>query len=246
MIRGVYTAASGMIAETTRTDTIANNLANANTVGYKKDIAVSKDFLNMLIQRINDGPKAPVIGTLGVGTMIDEIATVHDTGSIRSTGNPLDFAIEGKGYFAIQTPAGIRYTRNGTFTRSAQDQLVNSDGYQVLGTDGPLTLPDGSVTVSSEGAISVDGVDVGSLRIVEFANERQLLKEGANLYRAPNNGRPSTTSKVEQGYLEQSNVNVVAEMVNMINGYRAYELNSKTVQAHDELLDKAVNEVGKV
>lgn len=246
MIRGVYTAASGMIAETTRADTIANNLANGSTAGFKKDIAVSKDFASMLIQRINDGPEAPVIGTLGVGTLIDEIATVHDTSSMRSTGNPLDFAIEGRGYFAVQTPAGIRYTKNGTFSRNVQGQLVNSEGHQVLGANGPVQLPDGTVSVNNEGTISVDGENVGNLRVVEFVNERELVKEGANLFRAPNNGRPSTTSKVEQGYLEQSNVNIVSEMVNLISGYRAYEVNAKTVQTHDELLSKAVNDVGKV
>lgn len=246
MIRGIYTAGSGMLAETTRADTIANNLANGNTAGYKKDIAISKDFASLLIQRINDGPEAPVIGSLGVGTLIDEIATIHDTSSMRSTGNALDFAIEGRGYFAIQTAAGIRYTKNGTFTRNARGELVNSEGQQVLGTAGPIQLPNGIVNVNQDGVISVDGQNVGTLRVVEFANERELVKEGANLFRAPNNGQAATASKVEQGYLEQSNVNVVSEMVNMISGYRAYEANAKTVQAHDELLSKAVNDVGKV
>ena len=246
MIRGIYTAASGMLAETTRADTIANNLANGNTAGYKKDVAISKDFASLLIQRINDGPEAPVIGSLGVGTLIDEIATIHDTSSMRSTGNQLDFAIEGRGYFAVQTPAGIRYTKNGTFTRNAQGQLVTNDGYQVLGTNGPIQLPDGSINVNNNGQISIDGANVETFRVIEFANERELLKEGSSLFRAPDNGTASTTSKVEQGYLEQSNVNIVSEMVNLISGYRAYELNSKTVQTHDELLNKVVNDVGKV
>lgn len=245
MIRGIYTAASGMIAETTRADTIANNLANGNTAGYKKDLAISKDFANVLIQRINDGPEPQMIGGMGVGTMIDEIATIQTTGAMHTTGNALDFAVDGRGFFAIQTPAGIRYTRNGSFTRNARGELVTSEGQQVLGQNGPVRLPDGKVNVDGTGTITVDGVNAGQLRVVDFDNERELVKEGASLFRAPNNGRQAA-GRVEQGYLEQSNVNIVSEMVNLISGYRAYELNAKTVQTHDQLLDKAVNEVGKV
>ncbi len=245
MIRGIYTSASGMLAETTRADTIANNLANGNTTGYKKDVAISKDFASILIRRINDGQDAPTIGKLGLGAMIDEVATIHTTGAMHPTGNSLDFAVDGKGYFAVETPAGMRFTRNGSFTRNAQGELVTSEGQRVLGQNGVIRIPDGQVTVDETGRLTVDGVNAGQLRVVEFANERELIKEGASLYRAPNNGRQAT-GKVEQGVLEQSNVNIISEMVNMISGYRAYEVNAKTVQAHDQLLDKAVNEVGKV
>ncbi|WP_371363143.1 Flagellar basal-body rod protein FlgG [Sporomusa rhizae] len=245
MIRGIYTSASGMLAETTRADTIANNLANGNTAGYKKDIAVSKDFASLLIRRINDGQDAPNIGTLGIGAMIDEIATIHTTGSVRPTDNPLDLAIEGKGFFAVETPAGIRFTRNGSFTRSAQGELVTAEGHRVLGKNGAIRLPAGKLSVDDTGVMKVDGVEIGQLRVDEFANERQLVKEGSSLYRAPNNGQPAT-GRVVQGSLEMSNVNIVSEMVNMISGYRAYEVNSKTIQTHDQLLDKAVNEVGRV
>ncbi|HWR44358.1 flagellar basal-body rod protein FlgF [Sporomusa sp.] len=245
MIRGIYTAASGMLAETTRTDTIANNLANGNTTGYKKDITVSKDFASLLIQRVNDGQDAPTIGTLGVGTVIDQIATIQTAGIIRPTGNSLDFAVDGKGFFAVETPAGVRFTRNGAFTRSGQGEMVTSEGYRVLGQNGAIRIPDGKIAVEETGRVTVDGVAAGQLRLVEFADDRQLVKEGASLFRAADNGRPGT-GKVMQGFLEQSNVNIVAEMVNLISGYRAYEVNAKTVQAHDQLLDKAVNEVGKV
>lgn len=245
MIRGIYTAASGMLAETTRTDTIANNLANGNTTGYKKDIAISKDFASILIHRINDGQNQETIGKLGLGTLIDEIATIQTGGSMRPTGNTLDFAVDGKGYFAVETAAGVRYTRNGAFSRNRQDELVTGDGYRVLGKNGPIRIPDGKVTVDETGRMTVDGVEAGQLRLVDFADERQLIKEGASLFSAPNNGQ-AASGKVAQGVLEQSNVNIVSEMVNLIAGYRAYEVNAKTVQAHDQLLDKAVNEVGKV
>jgi flagellar basal-body rod protein FlgF len=245
LIRGIYTAGSGMLAETTRADTVANNLANGNTTGYKKDIAISKDFASLLIRRINDGKEVPAIGTLGIGTMIDEIATIHTGGAMNPSGNSLDFAIEGKGYFVVETPAGERFTRNGAFSRNGQGQLVTGEGQRVMGQNGAITIPDGTLTVEESGRITVDGVEVGQMRVVEFANERELLKEGNSLFRAPDNGQQAT-GKVVQGFLERSNVNIVAEMVNMISGYRAYEVNAKTVQAHDQLLDKAVNEVGKV
>ncbi len=247
MIRGIYTAASGMLAESIRTDTIANNLANVNTAGYKKDVAVTKDFASMLIYRINDGPDAPSIGSLGVGAMVDEIATIHSTGMMRTTGNALDLAIDGSGYFAVETPAGVRYTKNGTFTKNAQGRIVTQDGYPVMGTAGPITVGNGTgnLTVSPDGRVMLDGVEAGQLSIVEFANEKQLLKEGDSLYNANGVQAAPSASRVEQGMLEQSNVNVVAEMVNLITGYRAYEVNAKTVQAHDQLLDKAVNEVGR-
>lgn len=247
MIRGIYSSASGMMAEMTRTDATANNLANANTTGYKKDVAVSKDFASVMITRINDGQNAD-IGSLGRGTVIDEVAVDQEAGTIRTTGNDLDMAVDGKGYFAVQTPNGVRYTRNGTFTRSSQGELVTQDGYQVLGQDdAPIRLTGTKFVVNANGAVFNNGIQTGQLQVVDFADERQLTKEGASLFVAAGNAQQQPASgSVRQGTLEMSNVNVVAEMVNLITGYRAYETNSKAVQAHDQLLDKAVNEVGKV
>ncbi len=247
MIRGIYTAASGMIAETVRSDVTANNLANASTAGFKKDVAVNRDFANLLLQRIDDGPENPVIGSLGIGATVDEIAVDHSAGSLRHTGNPLDFAIEGKGFFTIQTPAGLRFTRNGSFTRNAQGQLVDGNGNPVLGENGVLNLPAGTVTVTGEGRVLIDGAETGRLRLTGFADERQLAKEGdGSFIAAPGTQLLAAGGGLRQGFLEQSNVNIITEMVNLINGYRTYEVNAKTVQAHDQLLDKAVNEVGKV
>lgn len=256
MIRGIYTAGAGMLSESIRNDVIANNLANASTTGYKKDIAITKDFRNMLIMRINDGDSRPVIGSMGTGSIVDEVAVDHTGGAVRPTGNPLDVAIEGRGFFAVETPNGVRYTRNGSFTRSAQGDLVTAEGYRVLGEGGPISLgdakkvavaSDGRVMITEEGQNGAGDIEVGRLQIVSFANEKQLVKEGANLFRAePGAQAQRENALVREGCLEQSNVNVVAEMVNLIAGYRAYEINAKTVQAHDQLLDKAVNNVGNI
>lgn len=258
MIRGIYAAGSGMMAEALRTDVIANNLANAATAGYKKDVAVSKDFRSMLIQRINDGPNRPVIGSMGTGSVIDEVATIHTIGAMRPTGNQYDLAIEGRGYFAVETPNGVRYTRNGSFTRNGQGQLVTQDGYRVLGRGGAIQMGDaqtkvnidetGRVLLGDAGTAPMQYAESDTLRIVTFADEKQLVKEGATLFAAApgQQEEEATDSMVRQGFLEMSNVNVVSEMVNLITNYRAYEVNSKVVQSHDQLLDKAVNDVGRL
>lgn len=247
MIRGLYTGASGMVAEAMRTDVISNNLANANTAGFKKDVAVTKDFASILISRINDGATQGV-GSLGLGTVVDEVATIHSTGAMRNTGNDFDMAIEGKGFFTVQTPQGLRYTRNGTFSKNAKDELITNEGYPVLGENGTIRIGTGAkMVISNDGNITVDGQAVGKMQVVEFADEKQLTKEGGSLYNAAAGQRPTAaTGGVRQGFLEMSNVNVVGEMVNLISNYRAYEINGKVVQSHDQLIGKAVNEVGRL
>lgn len=245
MIKGIYTAASGMLAESIRTDATANNLANVNTAGFKKDAAVNKSFADMLISRINDGPVQPV-GSVGTGAEVDEIVAIHTQGMMRHTGNPLDLAIEGQSYFAVETPTGVRYTRNGAFSRNSLGELTTADGHAVLAENGRLVVNGSSVTVSEEGIVSVDGIEAGRLRLTEFSDEKRLIKEGSSLFQDAGAGQKQVTGLVRQGTLEMSNVNAVSEMVNLINGYRAYEVNAKAVQAHDQLLDKAVNEVGKI
>ena len=266
MWRGLYTAATGMITETKRTDVIANNLANANTTGYKRDDAVTSDFEPMLIRRINDvsgpkdvtefknvalGKKAPVVGELGLGSQVAAIATDHAQGSLQTTGNQLDFAVEGEGYFRIATPRGERYTRDGNFYKNARSRLVTVNGNEVLDNRGrPITIPEeaSSFLVSPEGSISANGVQVARLGLVAFpGGDEVMAKEGNNLYRVDDPGqRPrQATGSIQQGALERSNTEIVSEMVSLINNYRAYEANSKAVTTQDSMLDKSVNEVGR-
>lgn len=265
MLRGLYTAGAGMITETLRTDTIANNLANVDTTGYKKDTMISEEFAPILLRRINDTSKgsdvtafkgfsaasqAPVVGPLGRGSLVSEIATNFEQGAFKTTGNTLDMAISGRGYFVVNTPQGQRYTRNGSFSRSTAGQLVTSDGNAVLDTNGrPITLPgNGTVTVSADGRIYDDGQNqIAQLQLVDFADRRALLKQGSSLFYPQAGAQPQAANgTVQQGLLESSNVNVVAEMVKLISNYRTYEADSKALTTQDSLLDKAVNEVGKV
>lgn len=256
MIRGLYIGASGMLVELRRTDVISNNLANAATNGYKRDELVGEGFPAMLLRRLNDvpGPTGlpagypPVVGRLGLGGTASETATDWATGPLTETGNPLDLAIAGDGLFAVRTPNGERYTRDGAFTRDAQGFLVTEGGLPVLGENGPIQLGAGAVEVAGDGTVSVDGEPAGRLRLVRFPAGARLLKEGDNLYVAAGAaGEPAGDSaSVRQGYLERSNVNTVREMIGLISSFRSYEANQKVIQTQNELLQKTVTEVGRV
>ena len=271
MWRGLYAAAAGMIQETTRTDTIAHNLANADTSGYKKDVAVTKEFEPMLMRRIKDydprlkvttfkgfslDQRPPRVGTLGIGAKIDEIAIDRAQGSMKSTGNPLDVAISGDGFLAVQTDNGVRYTRDGALIRSATGQLQNMKGQAILDEQGrPITVPGNAdkIMIGAKGeiAVSVGGnpyQQVARLMFVSFGDDRRaILKEGGNLWnpRPGAEARPAT-GEIQQGALEASNTNVVNDMVELINNQRIYEAGAKAVITQDSMLEKAVTEVGRV
>ena len=260
MWRGLYTAAAGMMTQENRTGVIANNLANANTTGYKRDRALDAEFRPMLIRRINDDMpikvtdfkgfsldrRPPAVGTLGLGSYTDEIAVDHAPGNFMTTGNPLDLAISGNGFFVIDTPEGPRYTRNGNFYRA-----VNSDGRAVLSRQGrPINIPENAanIMVTAEGGVYADGAQLGMLGFVEFDGDpRALLKQGDSLFYPQAGAEPQpATGAIQQGVLERSNANVVNEMVDLITNYRIYEANSKAVTTQDTMLDHSVNEVGRL
>ena len=266
MWRGLYIAASGMITETKHTDMIANNLANAATSGYKRDDMAIREFEPMLLRRIHDasadttdvtsikgfrvdGFGAPRVGTLGLGSAVDEIATDHLQGALQTTGNTYDFGISGNGYFVVDTPQGPRYTRDGSFYRAADGQLQTVRGQAVLSAQGqPITIPPNAqqVNVSGDGRIYVNGAQIAQLGFVQFDAPEAVIKQGDNLYRPQEGAQPQPAAgTIEQGMLEMSNTSVVTEMVELINNYRVYEADSKAVQTQDSLLDKAVNDLGR-
>lgn len=254
MIRGWYIGASGMNAQQNRLDAISNNLANVDTTGFKKDVAVSKSFSELLIRRTNaDGvitmengsyDVAPVVGKIGLGVETNELYTDFDQGSLKSTESQTDFALSGKGFFAVQTPDGERYTRNGNFMIGKERILETKEGYPVLGENGLIPLDDDKFYVNEDGMIYTqnDNTLVDRIKVVRFDNERYLNKMGSSLYKTNNisgdafvaegNDRP----KIIQGYTEASNVNVVNEMVQMIEVNRAYEANQKSIQSEDSMM----------
>jgi flagellar basal-body rod protein FlgG len=246
-----------MLTQSTLTDVVSNNLANVNTAGFKKDLAVAKEFREMLIYRINDheGPKIPPhvgsemvpIGYLGTGAMIDNIYTVQSQGIVRNTGNPLDVGIMGKGYFTVETQNGPRYTRNGSFSLNANRELITNTGERVLGDGGAIRLTGSKITVDEAGAVYSDGVFVDRFRMATFSDENVLEKEGNSYFKTSRDGMETQDQvTVQQGFLEGANVNTVSEMVNLINVYRTYEANQKIVQAQDETLGKAVNDIARI
>ncbi|HHW13425.1 MAG TPA: flagellar basal-body rod protein FlgF [Firmicutes bacterium] len=255
LLRGLYIGASGMLLELRRTETIANNLANAATNGYKRDELVEEAFPAIFLHRFNDqtglayGPPAypAPVGQLGLGAAAVETVSDLAAGPLTETRNPLDLALTGEGWFAVQTPNGVRYTRDGAFTRDAQGLLVTEGGYPVLGEQGPLTLPAGAVEVGPDGTVAVEGQISGRLRLARFAPGTRLVKEGDNLFLAGGPEQPlDPGTAVRQGFIERSNVNTVREMIGLIASVRSYEAHQKLIQAQDELLQKTVNEVGRV
>ncbi|TYP58804.1 flagellar basal-body rod protein FlgF [Thermosediminibacter litoriperuensis] len=261
MIRGLYTSASGMLVEMARTDVISNNLANVNTTGFKKDRAVFRAFPEMNIHRFDDPEPAgagfkidpvPFIGALGTGAVLDEIHVDFTQGRIEMTSNPLDLAIEDtaageRSFFEIQTPEGVRYTRDGSFTIDAGGFLVTREGYYVMGENGPVNLKEGSkVVINTRGEVYLDGQLVDRLRIAAFPAGSLLEKQGDNLYSAQEGVPLPADARIIQGALERSNVNAVSEMVSLISAFRAYEANQRVVKAHDDTLASAVNEIARI
>ena len=253
MLRGLYTAATGMNVQREKMDVLTNNIVNASTTGYKKDTLISSSFNEVLIERISDDDPYVVntseeVGPYSFGTHIDEVYTDFALGSLENTNTQTDLALTGEGFFVVDTPDGERYTRSGNFSVDYQGYLVTDDGYYVQGENGSIQVGTGSFTVDSDGTITVDGEALDTLRIVSFEETTGLRKQGESLYYSFTGEVPTdaTNTKVMQGYLESSNVDVATEMVDMITVYRTYEANQKILTMTDETLGMAVNDLGSL
>jgi flagellar basal-body rod protein FlgG len=244
MLRGIYTATSGMLVESMRMDVASNNLANVDTAGFQRQTAHIYPFPERAVARVHQGERR-VLGTLGTGAFVDGSATSFAPGTVRTTQNPLDVAIVGAGFFAIQTPEGTRYTRDGRFTVNSSGLLTTLDGNLVRGEQGAIYVGEGEVLLNEQGEITVNGELVNKLLIVEFNDRNGLVRRGSNLFEALEMaGDPFRyRATLVPGALELANVNVVTEMVNLITIQRSYEANQKVVQSYDETLGKLVNEI---
>lgn len=244
MLRGIYTATSGMLVESMRMDVTSNNLANVDTAGFQRQTAHIYSFPERPVARVYQGGNR-TLGNLGTGAFVEGSATSFAPGSVRTTHNPLDVAIVGAGFFAIETPDGPRYTRDGRFTVNGNGLLTTLDGNLVRGERGSIYVGDGEVLLGENGEILVNGEEVNKLLLVEFNDRDGLVRRGANLFEASAEaGQPFRyRATLVPGALEQANVNVVTEMVNLITIQRAYEANQKVVQSYDETLGKLINEV---
>jgi flagellar basal-body rod protein FlgF len=224
---GLYIAASGMVAEQTRQAQLSNDLANASTPGYKADQSPQHSFGELLLSNTATGQ---TIGALNTGVQLGKTFTDMTPAGMQQTGQALDFGIAGSGFFAVRTPQGVRYTRDGQFTASAQGQLVDGAGHTVLSQSGaPIQVgPDGSVPAGALGVFNVPNA----------------VKQGENLFTGNPSGRPAGT--VRQGVLEESGVNAARTMVSMIGSLRTFQSGQQAIQAIDQTLQAASTQVGSL
>lgn len=239
MDSGYYAACTALISRTQELDTIANNLANASTTGYRAQADV---FSEVLAGASNPSGSAldQAMNTFGIlsGTTLDE-----SQGALQKTGNNLDAAIEGPGYFEVETTDGQVYTRNGSFQISAHGQLVTGEGNAVMGENGTITMPPGPVSISADGTISSNGAVVGKLKVVEFPAGTQLTSMGNSYYSAPaNTAEAATQSSVRQGMLESSNVNPILGMVQLVTAQRSAEMMQRALAMFNSEIDKTATQ----
>jgi flagellar basal-body rod protein FlgF/flagellar basal-body rod protein FlgG len=239
MDSGYYAACTALVSRTQELDTIANNLANASTVGYRGEENVFSSVLANAGDRTGSALEQ-AMNNYGIlsGTALD-----GSQGALQKTGNDLDMAIEGKGYFVVQTANGPAYTRNGSFQVSAKAQLVTSSGDTVMGDKGPIAMPPGQVAISADGTISSNGAVVGKIKVVGFPPNTQLTSMGASYYTAPANiAATATDASVRQGMLESSNVNPVAGMVELVTAQRSAEMMQRALSMFNSEIDKTATQ----
>jgi len=256
MIRSLWIAKTGLDAQQTQLDVISNNLANVGTTGFKRSRAVFEDLLYQTVRQpgAQSTQQTQLPTGLQIGTGVRPVATerIHTQGNMQQTGNSLDLAVNGQGFFQVSLPDGTTaYTRDGSLHLDHQGQLVTSSGYTVTPA---ITIPANAqnITIGRDGTVSVTQpgtaapTQVGSVQLANFINAAGLESRGENLFvETASSGAPTTNAPgsngvgtLNQGYVETSNVNVVEELVNMIQTQRAYEINSKAVQTSDQMLQR--------
>jgi flagellar basal-body rod protein FlgG len=271
-----------MRAQQWRLDAVANNLANIDTDGYKRDVAAFKAFPELLLRRTDDdgvyphpfgsADAAPIMGKLGMGVELNELYTAFEQGALKETQSDFDLALDGRGFFAVSTPWGERYTRNGSFQLGKEGYLETKEGYPVLGENGFLRVKANNFQVDKDGRVWINAAYaddpslmisrenntwdetalLDTLKIVEFDLDRYLKKQGSSLYQESDTSGPArimetgSRPRVVQGFTEASNVEPVAEMVRMIEVNRAYEANQKLIQSEDAMLGTLINQVTRL
>jgi len=247
MIKGIYAAEAAMRPKMTRMEVLANNLANINSTGFKKD----RVFISMLKESAAGRPDART----DMSGVEAQRATDFSGGSLLQTANPLDLAIEGPGFFAVETPRGMRLTRNGNFKLSPEGTLITGEGYPVLSVDGHMTIPQadripkGSISINEAGLLSTGKETIGRIQLVNVDRPAMLQKDHESLFipdtRDPIRDIDEDQTVIRQGYLEESNVEGIEEMIAMIELSRSFETDQKMIQAQDQTLDR-VMDIGRI
>lgn len=253
MLRGLYQAATGMLAQELRQEVVSNNLANVNSSGYKSQAATMRSFPEVLLYRLHENSATP-IGYHSHGVMLDRTYSNWDAGMLEETGVTTHLALMEAGaeslpsFFAVQGAAGEVYTRNGEFRVDGDGFLVTAEGYTVQGQYGLVYVGGNDFTVDSTGQVIIAGEVVDQLRVVTFADPALLQRQGNSLFIASAGVQPleAANYQVRQGWLEKANVDVTRELVDILAIMRAYEANHKVIQAVDQTLAKSVNEIGSL
>lgn len=258
MMRSLYTASTGMYAQQLNVDSLAHNMSNVNTIGYKKQRVEFQDLLYQTIKRptSTEATNQPVGLAVGLGVKTAAISTNFTQGNLQNTEYPLDVAINGTAFFKVEVPGydDPLYTRNGAFKIDATGQLVTSDGYKLVGVE-PMTEGAYDVKIDVDGTVTymvpgeTEAQTAGKIELAKFMNPVGLNKMGSNLYQATANSGEAVdwdsendaSVSLASGYLEMANVQIVEEMVNLITAQRAYDINSKVIQSSDEMLQTATN-----
>jgi flagellar basal-body rod protein FlgG len=258
MIRGIYTAASGLGVLQARMDATSNNLANVSTNGFKQDRVQVAAFPDLLLQekiRVNIGSMSlgswSPVGYTNQGAVVTGVVTDHNSGVLKETGKETDLALSGEGFFSFEVrekgTTRVLYSRDGELSRDGEGYLVDTRGNRILGENGPVQVGGDSFTVGADGVVTTAGGEEIKLTIVDLTDKSTLMKEGNNYYSAGAGGAAEAVNPgVSQRFLESSNVDVAAESVNLIEIMRAYEASQKLIQRQDELTDLAINRVGTV
>ena len=241
MLKGIRTSASGMIPKARKQEMIANNIANVATPGYKKDRMFTKELSRATLKQLKKTTQSD-----WQKPMVDKLYTDFAPGSFDNTGNPLDLAIDGDGFFQLQDSEGnVFLTRSGSFQVDSEGYISFPGGYRLIGEGGPIQVGNGQVTVGADGEISVDGVVTDQVRAVDVADQSTLEKLGSSLFGVPQGQEllPALRAEFQQGYLEAANVDIVHEMVDMIVTYREYEANARALTTQDQSLDSLFRRV---
>ena len=256
MIKGIYTAGSGMMLQMARQDVVANNLANVNTTGFKKSSAVARAFPAMLMSRLGEldtsleprKPQKPVIiGYLGTGACVDGIITDNSLGNLKQTYLATDLALGTVDtYLVVETPNDIAYTRGGSLKINGDGLLTTNQGYPVLDDNYDYIYLEGEFAVDEMGYITDNGEEIARLMVVRFDNQEELEKLGGSLLITDQEPELVDVPEILSGYLEESNVVAVQEMVTLINVVRSYEALQKVIQSEDEALQTVLDEVGRI
>ncbi|MCD6450623.1 MAG: flagellar basal-body rod protein FlgF [Thermotogaceae bacterium] len=250
MIRGMYISTMGMLNDMYKLDLISNNLSNVDTVGYKKDVAAFKTYMDrMMFSNASDNPfnNLHPIGVLEGAVVLDEVKPVITQGPLEYTGNPYDIAINGEGFFVVDRNGATLYTRAGNFKRNAEGFLVTGRGDFVLSENGNKIKIPNDAYISEDGTIyDSSNEKIARIATVVFKNPNKLKKVGYNYFRETDESGKASFAKLglKVGYIEKSNVNALREMVNMIKALRHFEIAQRSITTSDELLGRLFNSVG--